>query len=96
MSAISYLELLYGCRDRAQLEHLVAHVQTKFAEVLPISETITESARQLMQRFVLSHRPDVSDIIIAATALRIADAVATANLKHFDFIPGLEVRPFRP
>jgi predicted nucleic acid-binding protein len=38
----------------------------------------------------------VADVLIAATALDCGEVVATANVKHFDFIPGLVVKPFRP
>jgi len=96
ISAISYLELLYGCRDKLQLRQLVEHVSTKYSETLPVSETITSSALQIMERFALSHRPEATDVLIAATALNRGEVVATANVKHFDFIPGLTVKPFRP
>ncbi len=67
-----------------------------FAEVVPLTEGITEAARQLMERFVLSRRPESDDVLIAATALSRGEPVATGNLKHFDFIPGLVIKPFRP
>jgi predicted nucleic acid-binding protein len=95
ISAISFLELLHGCRDLEELNRLNKHVLTKFGEISPITELITESATRLMGRFALSHRPDVSDVIIAATALNQEETVATGNVKHFDFIPGLAVKRFR-
>ncbi len=96
LSAISYLELLYGCRNPGDLSHVRQMVADLFAEVLPLTEGITETARQLMERFVLSRRPEPDDLLIAATALNRGEVVATGNLKHFDFVPGLEVKPFRP
>ena len=96
ISAISYLELLYGCRDKLQLQQLVEHVSIRYSEVLPVSETITSSALQIMERFALSHRPEATDVLIAATALSRGEQVATANVKHFGFIPGLVIKPFRP
>ncbi|MBZ5515507.1 MAG: type II toxin-antitoxin system VapC family toxin [Acidobacteriia bacterium] len=95
ISAISYLELLRGCRDLEELNRLSKHVMSKFGEVLHLSESITESASRLMERFALAHRPDVSDVIIAATALGLDETVATGNIKHFDFIPGLSLKRFR-
>ncbi len=95
ISAISYLELLQGCRDREELNRLTRHVITKFSEVLAISESVSTAAQEIMERFALSHRPDVSDVIIAATALRQGEAVATANIKHFEFVPGLTLKKFR-
>lgn len=95
LSAISHLELLYGCRDQEELNRLNKHVANKFGEMLTISEAITESAGRLMERFALSHRPDVSDVIIAATAINHGETVATGNVKHFNFIPGLTIKRFR-
>jgi predicted nucleic acid-binding protein len=67
-----------------------------FAEIVPLTEAITESARQLMERFILSRRPDVGDVLIAATALNRDEVLATGNLKQFHFVPGLEIKVFRP
>jgi len=96
ISAISYLELLYGCRDKLQLRQLVEHVSTKYSEILPVSEAITSAALHTMERFALSQRSEATDVLIAATALNRGEVVATANVRHFDFIPGLEIKPFRP
>ena len=96
LPAISYLEALYGCRNSAELSNLRKLVVDLFAQVLPLTERITETAQELMERFVLSRRPDAEDVLIAATALSRHEEVATGNLKHFNFIPGLIVKPFRP
>ncbi len=96
ISAISYLELLYGCRDQLELHRLSRHIADKFVQVLPLSEAITASAAQLMERFALSRRPGVNDVLIAATAVSRGEAVATAKRKHFDFVPGLDIKLFRP
>lgn len=95
ISSISLLELLHGCRDQEELNRLNRHVLTKFGEILPISESITDSAVRLMEKYALAHRPDLSDVVIAATALSLDERVATGNTKHFDFIPGLELKRFR-
>ena len=96
VSAISRLELLYGCRDRVELHNLREHFSSKYAEVVPLSEKITASAEHLMDRFVLSRRPDVNDVLIAATALDRDEVLATANRKHFDFVPALKLKLFHP
>jgi tRNA(fMet)-specific endonuclease VapC len=96
VSAVSRLELLYGCRDRIQLQRLQKHIDAQYAEIIPLSEMISVTAGRLMETFVLSRRPQVNDVLIAATALQHGEALATANLKHFDFVPGLKLRPFRP
>jgi predicted nucleic acid-binding protein len=96
ISSLTYLELLYGCKSRKDLIHVRQLVADAFAEVVPLTETITLSAQQLMERFVLWRRPDAADVLIAATALNRREALATANRKHFDFVPGLDVSIFKP
>lgn len=96
LSSVSYLEVVYGCRNQEELHRFRQHISSKYADVLPLSRAITTLAQQLMERFALSRRPDVSDVLIAATALNHGEAVATGNLKHFDFVPGLEIKVFRP
>ncbi len=96
LSAISYLELLYGARDGNDLRNVQRMVTDLFAEAVPISERISASAVRLMESFVLAHRPSVSDAVIAATALERQETLAAANRKHFRFVPGLKLRIFRP
>lgn len=96
LSAVTFLELLYGCNNTASLSEVQRLVSDLFAEVIPLTEPITESALQIMSRFVLSRRPGANDVLIAATALHRQEQLATANRKHFDFIPGLELKVFRP
>ncbi len=96
LSAVSYLELLYGCRDLDDLKRLQKSVMGHFAQVLPITEGITESAIHLMEKYSLSRRPDTNDVLIAATALNMRETLVTCNRKHFEFIPGLDLKVFRP
>src|SRR5690242_17825448 len=84
LSAISYLELLYGCRNREDLTEVRRAIAELMAEVLPLTESLTKTAQELMERFVLSRRPDAEDaedVLIAATALSRHEGVATGNLK---------------
>lgn len=96
LSVISYLELLYGSRDRNDLKKAQSMVDDLFAVVVPINEEISANAVRILERFVLAHRIDASDAIIAATALERHEPLATGNQKHFGFIPGLELKIFRP
>jgi predicted nucleic acid-binding protein len=96
LSAVSYLELLYGVRDSRDLRAVRAMVTHLFADVVPITESISGPAVHLMESYVLAHRLDVSDAMIVATALHRHETLATANGKHFRFIPGLDLKIFRP
>jgi hypothetical protein len=95
ISVISYLELLYGSRNQEELMWLQQLVAGWFTEILPVTAAITGSARKLMEDFVLSQRPDVSDVLVAATALDRREPLATCNAKHYRFVPGLQLRIFR-
>jgi predicted nucleic acid-binding protein len=48
-----------------------------------------------MREFGRSHQPSAPDTLIAATALETGEALATGNVKHFRFVPGLVIRPFQ-
>lgn len=96
LSVISYLELLYGSRDGNDLKKAQSMVDDLFAAVVPMNEEISANAMRILERFVLAHGIDASDAIIAATALERHEPLATGNQKHFRFIPGLDLRIFRP
>ncbi|MGO8736629.1 MAG: type II toxin-antitoxin system VapC family toxin [Terriglobia bacterium] len=96
LSAISYLELLYGIRDSSDLRAVRTIVADLFAEIVPISETISGLAIHVLESYILAHGLDVSDAVIAATALDRHETLATGNGKHFRFIPGLDLKIFRP
>ena len=44
LSAISYLEVLYGCRNSGELNNASRMVVDLFAKVLPLTENISETA----------------------------------------------------
>ena len=96
LSVISYLELLYGIRDRDDLKRASSMVADLFAAVVFVNESISAKAVRIMEAFVLAHRLDASDALIAATALERQEPLATGNYKHFRFVPGLQIKIYRP
>ena len=95
VSVVSYLEVLRGCRDRQEANDLVLFIQEWFTEVISLKAEFSDSALSLMKQFAVSHRPGVNDMLIAGTALGRQEIVATGNVKHFNFVPGLVVRRFQ-
>jgi hypothetical protein len=95
VSVVCYLEILRGCRDRQEAKQLTLFIKEWFTEIIPLKPEIGDSAVSLMEQFALSHRPGVDDLLVAATALNRREVLATGNVKHFDFIPGLVVRRFQ-
>ncbi len=96
LSAVSYLEVLQGMRNKAELAAVKKMLQHRGATVLPLSETITQRAVDLMESLTLSHGLQMGDALIAATALEHESSVLTANVKHFLAVGGLKVEAFLP
>jgi predicted nucleic acid-binding protein len=95
MSVVSELELLEGCRNRREQRAVEELLSGWFAEIIPVDAGMSRLAVRLMQQFGLSHRPGMADVLIAATALETSQPLATSNVKHFLFVPGLEIEPFK-
>lgn len=96
LSAISWLEVLQGMRNRAELVAVKKMLDKRSARLLPVSEAITQRAIELMESLTLSHGLQMGDALIAATAIEHQLPVLTANLKHFSAVAGLTVEAFAP
>jgi len=96
LSSVSYLELLRGCRDKADLQRTLKLLEDELAEIVPLDERITKLTIGLMEMHALPRRPGIPDLLIAATALTRGELLATGNIKDFDYIPGLRLKPFSP
>ena len=96
LSAVSYLEVLQGMRNKAELMAVKKMLQHRAATLLPVSEAITQRAIELMEAITLSHGLQMGDALIAATALNHGLPVLTANVKHFGAVQGLKVEAFNP
>ena len=89
LSVIVVAELFSGVRDgqeRTSLETLVAS-----ARVLPVDERIATQAGLFRRHYRLSHRPELPDMLIAATALAYNATLVTLNSKHSVMLPDVLV-----
>ena len=85
LSVVVIAELFSGVRDgqeRIRLETLVAS-----AQVLPVDERISTRAGLLRRQYRASHRSELPDMLIAATALAHNATLVTLNAKHFPMLP---------
>ena len=89
ISAVTRMELLIGCRDKAELRATERFLKRFIT--LPLTEAISQCAVKLVADYHLSHSMRIPDALIAATALTVGLPLATKNQKHFKFIPGLRV-----
>ena len=96
LSAVTYLEILQGMRNRGELAAVKKMLERRAATVLPLTEATTQRAIEFMESYCLSHGLQMGDALIAATALDLGLPVLTANVKHFRVVQGLKVEVFVP
>lgn len=93
ISVISAMELIYGCRDKAEVEkakRLIADYT-----LLHLSPADSAKAFELMLAYSKSHNLAIPDALIAGTAIVQDLDLATDNDRHFKMISGLRVnRPY--
>lgn len=93
VSVISAMELIFGCRDKREVEQakkLVADFT-----LLHLSSMASTKAYELMLAYSKSHNLAIPDALIAATAITNGLELATDNERHFRMIPTLSVsRPY--
>jgi predicted nucleic acid-binding protein len=94
ISAVTYMELLQGIRNREELAALQKSLEMRKAEKLPLTPAITSKAIRLMEELGLSHGMQMGDALIAATALEYQLTVLTGNVRHFKAILNLNIERF--
>ena len=96
ISTQTYLELLQGAHSKKQ--HLLIRTFLKdFSfEMMPFTENIGHRASIYVEDYALSHGVRAGDAIIAATAMEYNLPLATGNAKHFQCVPGLQLKVFKP
>jgi predicted nucleic acid-binding protein len=96
ISAVSYMELAQGCRNKTELKAMQKAFKSASSDVLPITMAISDLACQLVEAHALTRSLYMADALIAATAISYSLPLLTANTKHFAAVPGLEVQVFKP
>ena len=96
ISAVTYMELAQGCRNKAELKAMQKAFQAESNDVLPITQSISDLACNLVEKYALSHSLHMADALIAATAINHSLPLMTANAKHFSAVAGLRVQVFKP
>jgi predicted nucleic acid-binding protein len=96
VSTVGYIELIQGCRNRDELDKIKKGLAACNTAFIPLTESISARAMQLIDQYTLSHGLQLGDALMAATALENNMILLTANLKHFNPIAGLKIEPFDP
>lgn len=95
ISAVSYMELVQGCRSKGELRVIQKAFKTNDHDVLPLTQRISDLACKLVEAYALSHSVHVADALIAATAMSHDLVLLSGNGKHFSAIKGLKLKIFR-
>lgn len=96
ISAVTYIELAQGCRNKADLARLKKGLAARNTEIVPITPAISGRAAELIDKLALSHGVRLADALIGATAIEQQATLITANVKHFSAVDGLSFEAFEP
>ena len=96
ISVVTYIELVQGLRNKAELNTLRNFLQSQSVPVLHVTERISSTASFLVEQHHFSHSLGFSDAIIAATAMSHGLPLMTANTKHYRVIENLILKKFLP
>ncbi|MEE9494729.1 MAG: type II toxin-antitoxin system VapC family toxin [Gammaproteobacteria bacterium] len=87
ISSITAMELIYGARNKQEVQQLQQFIQ--LFDPIHLNESISARALQLITQFAKSHTLDIPDALIAASAIECHASLFTYNRKDFKFIPHL-------
>ena len=95
ISAVTYMELLQGVRNKAEMRSMKRFLSTLGFATLPVTAEITTRAIAIMEETALKSDLGVCDALIFATALESGDRLLSGNVKHFKEVPLLDASAFR-
>ena len=90
------MELLQGMKNKRELRILQKSLREWSTEIIQINENISNRAMFFVEDYYLSHSMELGDAIIAATALEKSEVLLSANVKHYEFLSGIQVKKFHP
>lgn len=96
LSVVTYMELLQGARDKAEVRAIKSFLADMRFALLPLTENIGHRASIYMEEYGLSISMSMADALIAATAVEANESLITGNDKHYKAIKELELKRFRP
>ena len=93
ISDITRAELFYGAANKTELQKIRRDMSKLYT--LHIQPEISKIAVNLVEQYCLSHKMDIEDAIIAATAIYHNIELFSLNLKDFRFLPNLKIYHFK-
>jgi len=96
VSSVTYMELIQGMKDKAEFRRFQKKFKSWKTDIIHIDQEVSSRAVFYVQEYALSHSMKMADALIAATAVQNSETLATANEKHYKFIPNIELVKFVP
>ena len=96
LSAVTYMELVQGVRDKEELRMLRRTIRLDDWRILPLTEDVSHRATMYIESYALSDGLRVADALIAAVAVQSGAALMTANTRHYKCIPDIALEQYRP
>jgi predicted nucleic acid-binding protein len=96
ISAVTYMELVQGMRDKTELRQLKRTLKQWNVKTIYMNEEISALALFYVEEYFLSHSMQLADALIGATCSNYGLTLCTANDKHYKIINDLEIEVFRP
>ncbi len=96
LSVVTYMELLQGARNKAEIRAIKAFLADIRFTSIPLTENIGHRASIYMEEYVLADSMSMADALIAATAIEANQSLISGNAKHFKAIQELDIKRFRP
>jgi predicted nucleic acid-binding protein len=99
-SVVTLIELAHGAAradtaERKSMRQQFLQELTRALPVHPVTVPVALRAGQIDgESTAKGVRIALSDLLIGVTALELGYRVATANVRHFQMVPGLEIVPF--
>ena len=96
LSAVTYMELVQGVRDKEELRMLRQTIRLNAWRILPLTEVVSHRATLYVESYALSDGLRVADALIAASAVQCGAALMTVNTRHYKCIPDIALEQYRP
>lgn len=96
ISAVTYMELVQGLRDKAEFRQLRQAIRFWEATLIHVTEAISARASYLVEAHALASALQMADALIAATALETGSTLISGNVKHYRKLEGISLQKFSP
>ena len=96
ISSVTYMELLQGVRNKAEMREMKRFFSKLSFSTLPITANISNRAVAIMEETALKSDLGVCDALIFATACETGETLLSGNRRHFKEVALLNAVEFKP